>query len=360
MGEQEIAPIPVLPHSKVLEIAQRFRSLDPYSFGGDLLKVEDVNYKNGDPTTGKLRTVHGYAISAKRYALLHGSKIIEAKGHGLGYLISPVSKGEPDWIETAWDYLLHFDQVFSSELPEPPWLDHPAMMKIPVSSPAVLGRLKGCVKPFDFVLAPILQTDDLDLVERAEKPILITRFTKHSEEWLDAVYYNVRTAQECRITTGNRKKGRIRVKTYREILHQYLYHPESKFAGPDGKPCDPWTRGELQRRHIAAERHIPCGKEFKRKLEQGPVDHDLDVRCKVYENGRVAADPDTLRLLAQFSEREISKGTGLHRKPIRHLRHGGGVMRKTYEKIRGFLLTEVPRDPLKLPNGRPPTWGLMS
>ena len=47
MDQREIAPIPVLPHSKVLEIPHRFRSLNPYAFGGDLLKVEDVNYKTG-------------------------------------------------------------------------------------------------------------------------------------------------------------------------------------------------------------------------------------------------------------------------------------------------------------------------
>ena len=52
-----------------------------------------------------------YAISAKRYALLEGSKIIEVKGHGLGYLMSPASKGEPDWMEAAWQYILRFDQV---------------------------------------------------------------------------------------------------------------------------------------------------------------------------------------------------------------------------------------------------------
>lgn len=61
------------------------------------------------------------------------------------------------------------------------------MMKIPVSSPAVLGRLKRFVKPYDFVLSPILQAEKLDPEERAEKPILITRFTKHSEEWLGAM-----------------------------------------------------------------------------------------------------------------------------------------------------------------------------
>ena len=98
----------------------------------------------------------------------------------------------------------------------------------------MLGRLKGFCKPYDFVLAPILRSDKLKPEERAEKPILITRFNKHSDEWLDATYYDVRTGKKCRITVGDREKGRIPVKTYREILHQYLYHPESKFAGPDG------------------------------------------------------------------------------------------------------------------------------
>jgi hypothetical protein len=193
MDQREIAPIPVLPHSRVLKIARRFRSLNPYAFGGDLLKVEDVNYEDGNPKTGSLRTVHGYAISAKRYALMEGARIIEVKGHGLGYLMSPASKDEPDWMETAWQYALRLDQIlWDGE--DPAWLDCPAMMKIPVSSPAVLGRLKGFCKPFDFVLAPILRSDKLNPEERAEKPILITRFNKHSDEWLDATYYNERMA----------------------------------------------------------------------------------------------------------------------------------------------------------------------
>jgi hypothetical protein len=250
--------------------------------------------------------------------------------------MSPASTNEPDWMETAWQYVLRLDQVLCDG-EDPPWLDYPAMMKIPVSSPAVIGRLKGFCKPFDFVLAPISQSDKLDPEERAEKPILITRFNKHSHEWLDATYYNVRTGKKCRITVGARKRKRIPVKTYREILHQYLYHPESKFAGPDGRPCDPWTRGVLQRRHIVAAAFKYCGKEIKRKLEQGPVDHDTDYKCKVYENGRVAADPETLRQLVGLSEREIARGTGLHRKPIRLFRHGGTVTRRTYGKIVNFL-----------------------
>jgi hypothetical protein len=85
------------------------------------------------------------------------------------------------------------------------------------------------------------------------------------------------------------------VKSYRDVLHQYLYlyHPERKFSGPDGLPCDAWRRGILQRRHIIAKDLKYCGKEVKRKLEEGPVDHDIDYKCKVYENGRVAAAGDS-------------------------------------------------------------------
>jgi hypothetical protein len=304
-----------------------------------LLKVEDINYRNSDPNTGKLRTVNGYAISAKRYALLDKANIIEVKGHGLGYLMSPASEHEPDWMETAWEYALRFDHVLTNGS-DPAWLDYPAMMKIPVSSPAVLGRLKGFVKPYDFVLAPILLSDKLDPEARAEKPILITRFTKHSEEWLDATYFNVRTGRKCRITVTAQKTGYLPVKTYRQVLHQYLYHPECKFAAPGGNPCGPWTRGVLRRRYIVAASFNYCGKEFKRKLEQGPVDHETAFRCRIYENGRMAADPETLRYLAKFSEREIAKGTGLHRKPIRLFRHGGIVRSRTAQKIIGFIASQ--------------------
>jgi hypothetical protein len=343
MDQREITPIPVLPHSAVLKIARRFRSLNPYSFGGDLLKVEDVNYEDGNPTTGSLRTVHGYAISAKRYALMEGSKIIEVKGHGLGYLMSPASKDEPDWMETAWQYGLCLDQGLWDGA-DPPWLDYPAMMKIPVSSPAVLGRLKGFCKPFDFVLAPILLSDKLYPEERAENTILITRFNKHSDEWLDATYYDVRTGKKCHITVGTHKRGRIPVKTYRDVLHQYLYHPECKFAGPDGRPCDPWTRGMLQRRHIIAADFKYCGKEVKRKLEQGPVDHETDFKVKVYANGRVTADPETLDALSDLSEREIHEATGLSRRIIRRIRHDGQVKPSTMQRITDFLARKRDED----------------
>jgi len=128
------------------------------------------------------------------------------------------------------------------------------------------------------------------------------------------------------------RKGVVTVRSYRSVLNAYVNNAESKFDGPDGKQCCSWTRGILQRTHVVAGEHRYCGNEFKRKLEQGPVDHEVEFKCKVYENGRVAAGPQTLRQLAGFSERRILEATGVHRDTIRLLRHGKGVKRAPHTR----------------------------
>ena len=71
------------------------------------------------------------------------------------------------------------------------------------------------------------------------------------------------------------------------------------------------------------------------------MDHEPEFKCKVYENARVVAGPETLRLLASFSERQISKKTGVHRNTIRLIRHGKGVKGSTYEKVVNFLREQL-------------------
>jgi hypothetical protein len=341
--EQEFSPVPCLSRDTVVKISERFIALNPYSFGGTILKVEDVNYVDGDPRK-PFRDLYGYAISAKRYCLFEGKnvrKIVDSKAHGIGYLMNPIERKpgrEGDQFADAfWECVLQNEGI-SLKQEEPGWLDLPAMMRIPVSSPAVIGRLKDFCKPYDFVLAPIFRHENYNLDEDGNKPILVTRFTKASEEWSTVTYYNVRTGKPCRITVGEATgKDIIVVRSYRSVLNAYVNNAESKFNGPDGKQCSSWTRGILRRMHILAGEHRYCGKEFKRKLEQGPVDHDIEFNCKVYENGRVVAGPETLRLLASFSERQIGKGTGVHRDTIRLIRHGKGVKRSTYQRVIDFL-----------------------
>ena len=305
--------------------------------------VRLVRSRISDPRKG-FRDLYGYAISAKRYCLFEGKhvrKIVDAKAHGIGYLMNPIRhKGDDDgdhFAEAFWRKVLQNEGIALGG-DEPDWLDRPAMMRIPVSSPAVLGRLKAFCKPYDFVLAPVIREGDLQLDEEAEKPILVTRFNKKSEEWSTATYYNVRSGAPCSITTGeSNKESVIPVRSYRSVVNAYVNNAESKFNGPDGNQCSPWTRGILQRMHVVAREHRYCGKEVKRKLEQGPVDHQVQFKCKVYENGRVKADPETLRQLARFSKRQIRAGTGLRRDTIRLIRHGNGVKRSTYHRVIDFL-----------------------
>jgi hypothetical protein len=68
--------------------------------------------------------------------------------------------------------------------------------------------------------------------------------------------------------------------------------------------------GVLQCRHIVAGEFKYCGKEFKRKLEQGPVDHEIDYKCKMYENGLIAAHPETLRQLVDFQNARLASALG--------------------------------------------------
>jgi hypothetical protein len=80
-----------------------------------------------------------------------------------------------------------------------------------------------------------------------------------------------------------------------------------------------------------------AGKEIKRKLEQGPLDHDIVFKCKVYENGRVMADPETLRRLAGFSEPQIRKENRVSSRHDPANPSRKAVKRSTYQKIVMFL-----------------------
>ena len=346
----EFAPVPCLSRHRVIDISNQFESLNPYGFGGTILKIEDVNYIDGDPSKG-FRDLYGYAISAKRYCLFEGKqvrKIVDAKAHGIGYLMNPIRRtGDDHGDEFAvafWRKVLQNEGI-ALTTDEPDWLDRPAMMRIPVSSPAVVGRLKEFCKPYDFVLAPVIREGDLQLPEEAEKPILVTRFNKNSDEWSGATYYNVRSGEPCSITTGESGTYNvIPVRSYRSVVNAYVNNAESKFNGPDGNQCHPWTRGILQRMHVVAREHRYCGKEFKRKLEQGPVDHEVECKCKLYGSRRVAANPETLRQLAWYSERQIRAGTGLGRDTVRLIRHGGQVKPGTVQRITNFLSRKLKPD----------------
>jgi len=76
---------------------------------------------------------------------------------------------------------------------------------------------------------------------------------------------------------------------------------------------------------------------MRRKLEQGPVAHEVEFKCRVYENGRVVADPGTLRQLAGFSEGENCKPDWIEQKADSAISARGNCDARTYPKITTFL-----------------------
>ena len=176
-----------------------------------ILKIEKVNFHDGEPFD-----LYGLAISAKRYVLWrydhHGNiVIVDAKAHGLGYLY-PATDGKPDdtdsdWIFTAWHHVL---ETFGLAIPRgrPKWFDIPAMMRMTVSTPAVLGLLKGFTKPFNFVHVP--------LPFRSEYAVnaapLIMPFSSNRDEWINATASDTRTGKSYSLHSGIDPTGRTRKK----------------------------------------------------------------------------------------------------------------------------------------------------
>ena len=107
----------ILPRTEVQEIIDRFAGLNPYNFGGSILRFTEDNYIGSDPKNA-FRQLLAFVISAKRYATYerHGDQvtIIGPKAHGLGYLYAPDDSPKgwdddhelPKWVYEAWEYIV--------------------------------------------------------------------------------------------------------------------------------------------------------------------------------------------------------------------------------------------------------------
>jgi hypothetical protein len=113
--------------------------------------------------------------------------------------------------------------------------------------------------------------------------------------------------------------GTVPVKTYRDVVLEYTSHPESKAAGPDGRPAGPKTIGELKRLRVrltrAGIRHI--SKESN-DLDVAEVLGIADETIQVYEPSVEAL----LAQVAEFSAADVSTASGLTRQHVYNLTSG--------------------------------------
>jgi hypothetical protein len=335
--------VKALSRAQVKGITAKFRTLNPYdpTVVTDLLKIERVNLDSA----GRPRKLTGYAISAKRYALYQQDKfnltVIEPKAHGLGYLYPPVEKKNKDdapWIFEAWDWMLRQELGLPHRTPS--WVDLPAMMRIVLSTPYVLGRLDYSTRPFNFLFCPLIDPVAGYAVNvDPDNCTLITAFTKDRKRWAQAECINVRDGKRYRLAlTQSSKLDKLIPQTFGYILRLYLCHPEAKSLAPDGTTCAADTRGLLKRASINAGELRFVGKETDRRWTEG---EDLSLltftAIEYLPSGKVAADPTLKDEIASAGLRELMRETGLSQHTIEAIRAGKAVRRKTLQRVVQFL-----------------------
>jgi hypothetical protein len=281
----------ILPRSQVQEIVDRFAELNPYNFGGSILRFVDCNYTDSDPEKGFRQELLAFCISAQRYTTYEwdGKKIIiiDPKAHGLGYLYPPAdSTSDSDqeiaqWIYEAWEWLVKRGCGIVPNLP-PTWCKRPQMMLMAVTTHSPLKRLHRLkrVRPFDLFFVPVLASGGQPANVDQQRYMLVTRFEPDQSGRIESVCFNIddpKDALEYRLRTrfdSPHFGERAIVETFEELLQRYFYHPESKSLGPDGEPCQQKTRGRLLRPHVIGGKRHRIGKEVDRRWEEGD---DLDA-----------------------------------------------------------------------------------
>ena len=213
------------------------------------------------------------------------------------------------------------------------------MMRTTVSTPAVLGLLKGFTKPFNFVHVPLLFPNLYPSGKDPSNFGLIMPFSKNRSEWLKTKATDTRTGKQYSICLldpkGQTKK--VEVKCFGNIFGAYREHPEAKFVGSNGEPCNKLTRGLLRRSHVVATRHRYIGKETSRRWEQGDDLSLVDFRCSEYSDGKTLAEPDVRKRIVEIGIRKTARATKTDSKTIMLISRGERVKHSTLARVREFL-----------------------
>lgn len=281
---------------RVRRIVNWFQKLNPYNFGDDILKIEDVNFDLRKRST--IRPLFVWAVSAKRYVLFNiekGSPVIrKASAHGLGHFQEPYSDTEPAptipkpkeslakigvrlWQHDLWWTIAKaaIDGIPDHELE----LEFHAALKQPAISPyaattprnlnwfkAYNSEREYCdkVKPMGFVNV-FSARRDLDghgpaADERPEKD----RSTRLPIKPVAPFERNPTRAAEQVFDRNTGERISIDdLRTYKQALSQYHLHPEDKFHNGDYL-----NRGATLRRHIFVSGVEYIGKESNKWEEQ--------------------------------------------------------------------------------------------
>ncbi len=352
-GESEGALTP----TQIEGIRGWYNQLSPYTEGIDLLKKEPLIEEDG-----KAPVYVGtcYVISAKRYCFYHvneeGRAVIDKYSeHGLGQyrdprVIEPITEdfGLPtivyhshkEWVAQVWQWVVE-TEVLHLDVPEPSFFEVLPVSALRISTPRMwhpfrklnAGKLyRDQMKPNNFLFATATQNGKGRFVAPVSDDPSQWRYLP----WVDLDGNSItHLANVGDAATERAKPSLLMVPSMRAVAHRFLAHPEAKFNGVDGKPCQARTTGVLQRKHIGVASLVSVGKESNLIEEEafGLVDEE---DCLVTYDDDELAHTDLRSVLAvvrHLSSAEIAARCGVTDRAIRMVRSGRAPGKKLHAAL---------------------------
>ena len=327
-------------NERVDAIVSWFGNLNPYAFGGSILKVEDYNFGLSAPQ--EREPLYCWCVSAKRYALFNlgtdGQPIIrKASAHGLGHFIAPYNEKSPAQGIPApraklakigvvlWQHDLWYRIASAALAGKPDTVDlsyHaalqlPAVSRYSASTPKLLawfadvnaGRpYREQVKPGNFLYSCFVKRfagaqGVGDAKSRRSKADVVRPVAPYDKDLSTAL----RSAFDR--MTGNPVKLEM-LATYAEQLAQYHLQPESKFLNGDYL-----DRGTTIRRHVIVAGIELIGKEANRWEEQEHLGatEDAEISYGMVSASNAQLANQVRALTAILGQREFAHRLGWSR-----------------------------------------------
>lgn len=167
--------------------------------------------------------------------------------------------------------------------------------------------------------------------------IPVAPYSSDASAFLSLPWVNRRDAAKLAVTTKpGGERGKIRLRTYRDVLAEYGLHPEQQSGDPAGGPGVRGSRGLLPRlRVIALGPPAHIGKESNRlEVEEGGVLTDGDDDYVEYRDERREWDAILPKLQA-IGVAELARRTGMSERTLRSRLNSGRLPR---EPTRGELI----------------------
>ncbi len=195
------------------------------------------------------------------------------------------------WVRHVWLRIIR--AALGLAIDDPDWLDTAAVSRIGANSPAMLGvfrqinagkRYADQIKPFNFLISANVARLGHPCGVLPERFHLVAPYSTDPAAWTTEPWYDIHGSGAWRITTTDETdttRRIVRVRTIRDIVDEYLTHPESKSLGPNGEPCGEHTHGLLGRLPVTTTGSLIryVGKEANRldELEARTVHDEAEV-----------------------------------------------------------------------------------